>query len=76
MAFDISSVRGQAASTRIKEFIVDSVSDIANLPTQTKKGVSGDGQPFEEDYCDSGSTALVSTGEVYCLFPSGKWAEI
>lgn len=75
MSYDITSVRGEAASARIKEFAVDSISEIANLPTQTTKGTSLDGQSFEEDYCDTGSVALVSTGECYYLFPSG-WAEI
>ena len=75
MSYDITSVRGEAASTRIKEFAVDSASEIANLPTQTTKGTSLDGQHFEEDYCDTGSTAVCATGEVYYLFPSG-WAEL
>lgn len=75
MAYDITQVKGTPISTSVKEFAIDSRAEVANLPTQTTKGTSTDGQPYEEDYIATGSTAVCKDGSVFYLFPSG-WAEL
>lgn len=73
MAIDITQVGNNVNSDKIRQFAVDTIDDILKLPTQTKRGESAEG--YENDFVDTGSTAIVSTGEVFYLFPSG-WAEL
>lgn len=75
MAFDITKIKGEEISTNVKEFAIDSPDEVANLPTQTKRGTSTDDQEFEEPCVATGSTAICSDGSVYYLFPSG-WKEL
>lgn len=75
MAYDITQVKGTPISTSVKEFAIDSASDLANLPTQTSKGTSTDDQPYEEECIATGSMAICKDGSVYYLFPSG-WAKL
>lgn len=77
MGFEITEVRGTPISTRLKQFVCDTVADVANLPTNTKKGTSSEGQKFEEETVDIGSTCLVlEDSSVWMLSPNGTWVEL
>lgn len=75
--YEISEVKGSPISTKMKQFVCDSLSDIANLPTNKKMGVSVEGQAFETEMIDVGSTAIVlEDSSVWMLSPSGEWKEL
>lgn len=61
-----------------KEFIVDSVADIENLPTSKQEGNLAD--EIANQPCAAGSVALVcgddGVSSVYILNPSDKWVEL
>lgn len=79
MSSNIMMVNGQPNSSVLKDFICDSVDDIAKLP---KYGIRGTVENVSDravnDPCAIGSTALVcDSGEgssvVYILTPSNEW---
>lgn len=57
--------------TNVVEFIVDSASDISNLPTNASSGENG------EESCAMGSSALViATGDLYLLSGDDTWTKM
>lgn len=53
------------------QYIVDTDSDISDLPTSTKRGAKG------EDYIAKGSVALsIASGNIYVLNSSDTWTEV
>ena len=75
--YEISEIRGTPISTRLKHFICDTTADIANLPTNLAEGIPDDGQSYEKEKIDVGSTALVTEdSSVWILSPNGTWVEL
>lgn len=78
MSSNIIKINGQPNSSIQKDYICDSIEDIAKLP---RHGVYGTIKDTTDDSinapCAIGSTALVCNGEsgssVYILSPSNEW---
>ena len=73
MAFVTTTVNGHPVSSDLKEFVCQSVDDISKLP---KKGISGTQETGDNEPCAIGSMALVSTGEIFVLFPNNEWCKV
>lgn len=65
MAISAYTTEGTAAvgERRTTDYVIDSASDVASLPTDT-------------DVIAPGSTAITPGGDVYILFPSGNWQKM
>ena len=78
MSFKVTNVYYHSDSAcGVREFICDSVSDVANLP---RFGVPGkqDGDPTSNEVCAYGSIAIVCDGsvtETYILTPNNEWTK-
>lgn len=58
-----------------REYLLDTIADVAKLPTSTKEGTLTN--PLDNSPCAVGSTALVVEGmQVYILSPSDHWVII
>lgn len=63
-------------SSRQIQFIMDSDSDVANLPTATANGVKQDDDATHLP-CGKGSLALsIASGKIYILNSSNQWTEM
>lgn len=76
MGYTVNKIHDKVNSPLYKEYICDTPSDIANLPTNKKSG-----QPFDEkidkNYATAGSIVFViSTSDVYMLNTKGVWTKI
>lgn len=67
---------GDANANRLREFVLDTIDDLENLPTQTLKGKQ-DGNSVDNDFCATGSSAfIISTSQLFMLNSQGKWCEL
>lgn len=74
MAYQVIKVKRSITGLKIREFVIDTASDVTNLPTNTKKGRAQTGDTVSDEMCAVGSTAnCVATGDVYQLNASGTW---
>lgn len=83
MACKLTSINGKSTSFFVKEYIVDTPSDIALLP---RHGIFGtmdisDSDKVSNTPCAVGSTALVcknaeNVSEVWMLSPSNEWIKL
>ena len=75
MANTVWTVGDRKNSPYYREFICDSASDVANLPTNQKPQ---DMTQFnEKNFCATGSVAfVVETSDLYILKSDGTWTKI
>lgn len=68
MAIILTTIAGQANSSRQVGFMIDSDADVVNLPTTTEPGVYG-------KTVDELSTAVTNDGRIFVLGTDGAWHE-
>lgn len=79
MSSSIMTVNGQPNSYALREYVCDSIDDVAKLPKYGIRGTFDDSKDFIiNDPCAIGSMALVCDGgngscAVYILSPSNEW---
>ena len=75
MAFYVLKIGGDRTDRNYREFTVDFISDIADLPTSKRAGNLSN--QLDNSPCAIGSTALVIEGaQTYILSPSDHWVII
>ena len=76
MAYKVIKAQGSIYGLTQREFIVDTASEITDLPTNKKVGKVQSGDTVSDEMCAVGSTATVSdTGDTYELNASGIWVK-
>lgn len=76
MAYKVIKSKGSVYGLTQRQFIVDTASEISDLPTNTKVGKAQDGDTVSDEMCAIGSTASVTeTGDTYELNASGSWVK-
>lgn len=78
MAFKNTMINGHPTQSNLREYICQSVDDIAKLP---RCGIPGTQESTNDGYsnepCAIGSTAVVVNGSrVFVLAPNNEWAEV
>lgn len=67
---------GDKNVNKVRVFVLDDISDLEKLPTQTQKG-SQDGNTVDNDFCGTGSSAfIISTSQSFMLNSKGIWCEL
>lgn len=76
MAYKVIKASGSISGLTKREFIVDTVAEITDLPTNKKMGKKQTGDTVSDEMCAVGSTASVTeTGDVYELNASSTWVK-
>lgn len=76
MAYKVIKSKGSISGLTKREFIVDTVDEITDLPTNKKMGKKQAGDTVSDELCSVGSTASVTeTGDVYELNASSTWVK-
>lgn len=76
MAYKVIKSKGSISGLTKREFIVDTVAEITDLPTNKKMGKKQAGDTVSDELCSVGSTASVTeTGDVYELNASSTWVK-
>lgn len=76
MATSVIEINGNPARSDIKRFMLETVSEVNNLPKQGVRGTLDDTKDPEINCpCGIGSEAIVKTGEIYMLWPDNEWAQ-
>ena len=78
MSSNVMMINNHANHYALKQFICDSMDDIAKLPKYGVRGVIESSYDLTiNDPCAVGSTALVcGSSKVYILTPSNEWKEL
>lgn len=75
--FAITKVGDRTNSPKIREYTLDKVDDLQNLPNQENKGTQTDGEIGDNDCCATGSSAFViETAQLFMLNSEGDWIEV
>ena len=75
--FTITKIGDRTNSSSLREFTLDKLADVDNLPTQTTKGKQINGNTVDNDYCATGSSAFViETSQLFMLDSEGIWCEV
>lgn len=75
--FAISKVGDKINSILIREYVLDTVADIQNLPNQKNEGIQIKGELGDNARCATGSSAFViATSQLFMLNSEGKWIEV
>ena len=76
MAYKVIKSKGSISGLTHREFIVDTASEITDLPTNKKMGKKQTGDTVSDEMCAVGSTASVTeTGDIYELNASSTWVK-
>ena len=76
MAYKVVKSKGSVYGLTQRKFIVDTASEIIDLPTNKKKGKAQAGDTVSDELCAIGSLATVTeTGDTYELNASSTWVK-
>lgn len=76
MAYKVIKSKGSISGLTHREFIVDTTSEIKDLPTNKKMGKKQTGDTVSDEMCAVGSTASVTeTGDIYELNAGSTWVK-
>ena len=76
MAYKVIKAKRSIYGLTQRKFIVDTVDEITDLPTNKKMGKTQPGDTVSDEMCAVGSIATISeTGDTYELNASGTWVK-